>query len=85
MKLPLMIPALALFCLQGCATLSPAPAPTRTDPSLLSPCSAHLQRTLGTFGDALLDYSELLAEHRECRRKHQALADAVRPARPAVP
>ena len=81
MKSSLMRTAALTLCLPGCATLSPAPAPTQISPSLTAPCPPHLPRELATWGDLALDYSEALAELRDCRARHRALADAVGPPR----
>lgn len=70
------IAALAL-CLQACATPSPRPPPTQISPSLTVPCPPHLARALETYGDVALDYSEVLAELKDCRARHRALAEAV--------
>lgn len=75
---PIQIVLLA-SCLTACATPSLPPPALPISPSLLAPCPPHLQRPLETWGDLALEYSDLLAELRDCAARHKALSTAVQP------
>ena len=70
--------AVCVICLSACAAPSSAPPqPAPISPSLLAPCSPHLQRPLQTWGDLAQDYAEILSELADCAARHRALAGAV--------
>ena len=82
MRSKLTLCALTAPFLWGCATPLPAPQPSQISPSLTVHCPPHLQRALITWGDLATDYSELLAEHQDCRARHKALSDATKKGTP---
>lgn len=79
MKFKLLPAALLSAFLMGCATPLPAPQPTQISPSLMAPCPPYLAPVLTTWGDLATAFSELLADHRDCRARHRALANAIKP------
>ncbi len=74
------IAAGAISCfLTACASSSMPRQPSLVPPSLLQPCDLYTARApMATNGDLVRAYVEALAWGADCRRRHQALSEAVR-------